>query len=171
MSRAKRWALAWFGVFGIALSSALMVTSSRAGAAKATSGHVCANESDGFVTAEGGCRDLATGLVWGTKNMGHGGAGWGWRSARRLIEDSAEGGYEDWRLPSVAEVQAVLADGAAEHFGGNHVFDADHSLWSADKTADRTLGVNSETGVARPYVEEAALYFVGVREPAPPPEP
>ncbi len=170
MSRSRRWALAWVGVFVVALSSTLIATSTGVIAGKATRGHSCAIEDDAFVTIDGGCKDLVTGLVWGTRNMGHGGAGWGWRSAHHLTDDSSEAGHDEWRLPTVTEFQGVLANGAATHFRGGHVLDRDLNYWTDDKSGSRRMAVNSTTRTAADYMAETAFYFIGVRN-APDPEP
>lgn len=168
MSRSVRWVLLCAALVVIGGSGAFIARGSGNPAARSSRGHECAIEDDAFVTADGGCKDLATGLVWGTKNMGHQGAGWGWRSARRLTADAQEGGMDDWRLPTVDELRQVLGNGAASHFRGGHVFGPDYAYWSADASGSRRFAVNTETHAAAAYLEETALYFVGVRETAAP---
>ncbi len=172
MSRSVRWALVGIVLFVAVVSSSFIALGSGVTEARMGRGHMCAIEDDAFVTADGGCKDLITGLVWGTKNMGHSGGGWGWRSARRMTVDSSEGAAEDWRMPTVDELREVLANGAATHFGPDHVFGDAYVYWSGEPAGSRRLAVNTNSHSAAEYLEETALYFVGVRAvPEPEPDP
>ena len=77
--------------------------------------HFCLVEDEAFVTANGGCQDLATGLVWSRRNPS-GGANWHWDQAVQICEDLGEGGFTDWRLATIAELETVHANGAPTHF-------------------------------------------------------
>jgi hypothetical protein len=131
--------------------------------------HVCALE-DGvtWVTAEGGCQDLQTGLVWSTSNMGGGNYGWTWSDADQFVADSTEGGYDDWRLPTKAELETVAANGAATHFS---VTCAGHR-WSSTRQGQRAWIVNPCDADSRLVwaggPAESYIRFIGVREGATP---
>lgn len=76
----------------------------------------CAFEDASFVTAEGGCKDLSTGLVWSawTRSIDPGLSGdWWW--AVDYCENLVEGGYDDWTLPDDAQLRQVGLNGAGTH--------------------------------------------------------
>jgi hypothetical protein len=57
------------------------------------------DNGDGTVT------DLATGLMWSQDDSG---VGMDWEAALAYAEGSELAGYDDWRLPSVKELQSIL---------------------------------------------------------------
>ena len=82
------------------------------------------NDSD-FATTEGGCKDLDTGLVWSPDFRGIPGAtnGDGIPASgspdfcERILDSypAGNGGYTDWRIPTVAEVEEAIANGLKSH--------------------------------------------------------
>jgi len=75
----------------------------------------CVQEGD-FVSSDGGCKDLQTGVVWGTSWwLGNGGPGVSFPNffeATTYCSGLAEGGYSDWRLPTGAELLDAASNGA-----------------------------------------------------------
>src|SRR5262245_58711088 len=71
----------------------------------------CEVNDTAFTTREGGCQDQATNLVWSaiTPNARN------WSSAVSYCSNLVEGGYSDWRLPTLAELVTVDQNGAATH--------------------------------------------------------
>ncbi len=161
--------------------------------ASSTAGHICAVEDGSFMTADGGCKDAATGLVWSSRNLGEGGNGWYWQSAMGFAEDSTEAGYSDWRLPTIEELQAVIANGAEGHFSWEFNDDADNPVypdeqgdfyldlpyWTSEHNGSKWgWAVRISSGVAEKLFIGAsgpsAMPFVAVRvagSPPPPPPP
>lgn len=100
--------------------------------------HVCLVEDEHFATLNGGCMDLQTELVWGTKY-----GNWSWSSATQIAEDSEQGGFINWRLPTRTELETVFVNGGVDHFeyGGG--------LWSSTRQGQRAWFVNITTGESR----------------------
>lgn len=124
--------------------------------------HICAVEDGSFATDDGGCKDLATGLVWGSPNMGVGGGSWTWAGAKNQIELSSEGGFTDWRMPSRDEWQAVIANGAVTHFAGS--FSPNGWYWTSKKTGQWAWMVQLSTGDEWKVLAASATLFTGVRD-------
>lgn len=74
--------------------------------------HHCKTEDNGFFrTEDGGCKDLATGLVWSLAIDN-----WDWPLTNEIGQNLEEGGFTDWRLPTIEEMQTAHAHGAPTHF-------------------------------------------------------
>jgi hypothetical protein len=105
---------------------------------------VCAVNDANFTTADGGCKDLTTGLVWSSDVLGLAGVGSPTSSngsptvCNYYFGATPEaGGFTDWRPPSVGEVQAALANGLASHLdfyyaAGNQPDDGKHRYTSCN---------------------------------------
>ena len=69
-----------------------------------------------FVSSDGGCKDLQTGVVWGTSWwLANGGPGVSFPNffeATSYCSNLTEGGYSDWRLPSGAELLDASSNSA-----------------------------------------------------------
>ncbi len=124
--------------------------------------HVCALNDEHFDTLEGGCMDLQTDLVWGTRLAINA----SFSTAEQLVADSTAGGFTDWRLPTREEIETAFANDAISHF------DASFGLfyWTSTKRGQRFRWVVSfTTGESRlfeidgPLVTDLAR-VVGVRE-------
>lgn len=82
---------------------------------------VCAVDDANFTTADGGCKDVNTGLVWSSDLVGLPGVSspstsGGTQQACDAFEARPEaGGFTDWRPASAGEVQEALANGLASH--------------------------------------------------------
>jgi hypothetical protein len=120
--------------------------------------HVCALEDEFFVTADGGCKDTQTGLVWSLQTS----LPENWETTRQIADDLEEGGYQDWRLATIEELQTVNAHGAPTHFAhegyrtwsslrrGTWAFQVDH-MGNGDEY--KVLATSFATAV---FVREAA---------------
>jgi len=125
-------------------------------------GHVCAVNDDSFTTANGGCQDLATGLVWSTNGMGHG-VNYNWNSSKDLIAASTEGGVDNWRMPTLAEWLEAIDNGAASHFGGGHTVSSPTRYWSSTTQGNKAWAVDF-FGFTVKHPKYDYMYFAGVRE-------
>jgi hypothetical protein len=82
------------------------------------------NDSD-FNSADGGCKDLNTSLVWSPdlraftggpgSSPGLSGSFDGWCSQELNSDPAKGGGFTDWRSPTVDEVTEALANGLYSH--------------------------------------------------------
>lgn len=73
--------------------------------------NACLIDDGGWVTADGGCTDVTTGLVWSLAAPGS----VDWNYAQNYGANLVEGGYSDWRMPTEAELQGAWANGAPTH--------------------------------------------------------
>jgi hypothetical protein len=77
--------------------------------------------------------DTKTGLMWANKDNGQ---NTNWDYAQRYCEDYTGGGYDDWRMPSIAELTGIY-DESTENRYGYHVSPlicvSGPSLWSSDQ--------------------------------------
>ena len=89
------------------------------------------NDNDAFATREGGCNDLATGLVWSSAvkdfrfGLTHG-------EALAHADGLWEAGRNDWRLPSLAEARQMDLD-QRRHPGS---IEAGRIVWTSDFLGD-----------------------------------
>jgi len=77
---------------------------------KGWSGTRFTDNGDGTIT------DNATGLMWVKDGNGAGcnsGVGLAWAAAITFADDLAFGGYSDWRLPNIKELQSIVDYGAS----------------------------------------------------------
>jgi hypothetical protein len=68
------------------------------------------------VTSVGEWTDPATGLTWTTEDNG---SPVDWNQATTYCTNLRLGGYTDWRLPTIDELQSIYD--ASANVGGNHV--------------------------------------------------
>jgi hypothetical protein len=119
--------------------AALLIACGCATSARA----VCAVNDANFTTADGGCKDLTTGLVWSSDVLGVVGGSPASSNPSTAIcgtyfEDKPEaGGFTDWRPPSVGEVQDALTNGLASHLdfyyaAGNQADDGKYRFTSCN---------------------------------------
>jgi hypothetical protein len=124
--------------------------------------HQCLNPDEFFRTEDGGCKDLRTGLVWSLEAFGS--VTWGY--ARDYGDNLVEGGFHDWRQPTVDELSTAFLNGAPTHFaypvgGLNNI-----EFWSSENTGKRwamTVELMSD-GEVRRRTQGSALSGVYVRE-------
>ena len=122
--------------------------------------HVCLVDDDQFATVSSGCKDLATGLVWSTE------AGGGFEQNLARCESMDEGGFTDWRVPTLAELEAAHLNGAPTHFEycctGTNI---EH--WSDRKTGNWEWAFGLMThGFANKHFAPSSLRGACVREAA-----
>jgi hypothetical protein len=81
----------------------------------------CALEEPGWATVtsldgtSSDCQDQATGLVWSSSAIGRTGHGWSYDYAVTGCSNLEEGGFSNWRLPTIQEIQAAAGHGAITH--------------------------------------------------------
>ncbi|TDJ55177.1 MAG: DUF1566 domain-containing protein [Planctomycetota bacterium] len=121
--------------------------------------HICAVEDDSFATADGGCKDMATGLVWGVIGINR-----NWPTSVDLIADSVEAGFTDWRMPTRNEWLEVINNGAANHFGSGHAVTGGARYWSSTTQGNRAWSVVIATGESFKNRKTDFLHFTGVRD-------
>lgn len=133
------------------------------GRMQAATVHACALE-DGVTweTADGGCKDLVTGLVWGIQYIN-----WTYPDAEQVAADSTEGGFLDWRLPSRAELETVVAHDGAGHLD---VVSAGYHWSTTRETGKSNWGIRLSDAGARTFQSGGApfgldhIHFMAVRE-------
>jgi len=128
--------------------------------------HICAVEDGSFATLDGGCKDLATGLVWSTDGVEIG-SQWRWSQAKDIIETSTEAGFSDWRMPTLDEWLAVIDNGAATHFGGGYSI-GNTRYWSSTTQGNKAWNVSIGTVETSLDRKNNHMYVGGVREVAAP---
>ncbi|MGI9427294.1 MAG: hypothetical protein ACR2NM_01460 [Bythopirellula sp.] len=110
----------------------------------------CAVEDEDFETADGGCKDLATGLVFGSQTTPAEPDIHTWDRVRaenycvELGESPLGEGYTDWRLPTVRELNTAIANGLNTHLdffyaAGNQGVDSDYRFTGCTFVAKNTL--------------------------------
>lgn len=123
-----------------------------AGGASAMTSNACIVNDAAWTTADGGCKDLATGLVWSLAAPGS----VSWDYARNYGANLVEGGFDDWRMPTEAELQAAWANGAPTHlaYPGPAIWSTrTQGRWAywvgltSDGLSHRTLKASALTGV------------------------
>lgn len=118
--------------------------------------HACVLEDGSFVTADGGCKDLATGLVWSAAHD----LNFTYPSAISIIENMKESGYTDWRMPTRAELEAVCANGASTHFAGSLGYH-----WSSTSKGAKKWAVQLSDCSMLAFGQGAGIPFRAVRDP------
>lgn len=109
------------------------------------SGYVCAEKHsvDGRYLdfGNGVIQDTKTGLVWTQKDsyvdLGH---SLNWNEANAYVSELASGGYNDWRLPTIAELKTIYEPSKLNKdiFGGKVKLDpifaerGPYSYWSSE---------------------------------------
>ncbi len=95
-----------------------------------------------FVTEDGGCKDLDTGLVWSSDTYSAGSGTSSRLNSEELCDDLIAapegGGYTDWRLPTLGEMESAIANGLNDHldffYPGN--FPDDFPEWDGPDPVD-----------------------------------
>jgi hypothetical protein len=124
----------------------------------------CLVNDSAFTTAEGGCLDLATGVVWGTySQFGTSASALTWTNAMAYCDGLAEGGYSDWYLPSKAQMLEAFAHGSASHL---NVIAGFWPWSSTTKGSQRAWIVSLTDGTARDVLKGSILSFICVRDAA-----
>jgi hypothetical protein len=112
---------------------------------------------------------LASAISWSSKFPGT----WTWDGANTEAQNWVENGYSDWRLPTVAEIQASITDGSLDVVwnipGGTNY------LWSSETTGTRyayAVAINadangniivSKSGAKTKLLRGSSAYGFGVR--------
>jgi len=130
----------------------------------------CAIEDASFQSAEGGCKDLAASIVWTRGPPG----GWSWAATRTVLESLESGGFSDWRLPTVAELQDLAANGKLWHlqaFQGH--LPCNCGFWSSEERGSRAwrvlVGGDDRNGEAGLVLKASYMNLLFVREGIQPP--
>ncbi len=129
-------------------------------AASALSQTPCVLNDATFDSQEGGCKDLVSNLVWS--------GGFGtptWPVAMTFATDLVEGGYSDWRLPTLQECRDVYLLGSASHL---NFLQGNGGTWTSTAGTKRNnqkrYGFRLDTGVETLYTQNSRLYFHCVRQ-------
>lgn len=100
----------------------------------------CQREDAAFSTADGGCRDNQTGLVFSRRLPDS-----KQRRAVSRCRELVESGFDDWRLPGVPELRSMALHGGASHLSSG----SGARLWSKKRTEDEGFTVKMTTGAKR----------------------
>jgi hypothetical protein len=124
----------------------------------------CAVDGDGWASADGGCKDLRTGLVFSVDQAG---ISYTWNGAVDHAERSVEGGFDDWRLPTIDEFVSARENGFNDH--NDVIFDT--FRWSSETKKNR--GIDSayifafSTGEIRLSGKTGGKFVFNVRDSNP----
>jgi subtilisin-like proprotein convertase family protein len=78
-------------------------------------------------------QDVATGLVWSQRFLAATGSTWSYSAAAGHATNLVEGGQDDWRLPTAAELQEAAAHGVLNHVDADlFVTNQLVGFWSSD---------------------------------------
>lgn len=119
----------------------------------------CLIDDEAFTTQNGGCEDLSNGVVWSQYSFVRdpvlGAATWDVADA--FCASLVEGGFDDWRLPSIAEAQAAAANGAMTHLA--HMYG--NATWTTDRQGQWAYYVDLDTGdaVRVPWTRSYLAWF------------
>ena len=91
----------------------------------------CILEDAAFATGTGGCTDLTSGLTWSQgvypNLMTH-------DNAVLYAEQLQDGGFDDWRLPTIDELVEVAGNGGGTHL---NLADPNYYFWAANRRGNR----------------------------------
>lgn len=124
------------------------------------------NGDGNWVADSGGARDVQTGLVWSHTIAVDADTVASYDYAANWADNLDQGGYTDWRIPTVYELEAAAAHGA-----GNHLFDAESRVWSATGSKREHETVNFDNGEVGTlptrfaYINAIAVRDSGVEPP------
>jgi len=121
-------------------------------------------DDDFFETADGGCKDLETWMVFSGFDSTQG----NWDSENGYCNDLVEGdavAYDDWTLPSKAEQLDVYDHGSADYFdfsghaGPGGIF----NYWSSTKQGTKAWAVSYQNGSAILATRNSSTLIVNCR--------
>lgn len=104
-------------------------------------GASCVLEDANFATADGGCKDQSTGLVWSGSTWKRTQSYYSYSGAVSQCANLDEGGFSDWRLPSKDEMLAVEANDAHLYLDVLQPAGA-YALWTNSKKGNKAYTVN-----------------------------
>lgn len=122
---------------------------------------VVLDDSD-FVSADGGCKDVATGLVWSAGGCQGQTFCYTWPQADSYCESLADGGFSDWRNPSANEMSDACTNGA-----GSHVQHEPRTMWTSTKQGKKFRKVgqfNAGCTISSILEEDSTVAVICVRE-------
>jgi hypothetical protein len=120
-----------------------------------------------WAAAGGGMQDASTGLVWGGNLRSDVSSGYSYSEASLTVDNLVLGGYDDWRLPTKAELLEAFSHNTGNYF---------ENWWSSAWTSDKGIGkgthwaVSLSQGSAAIYGDGFSFGLVpvrGTRAPAP----
>lgn len=132
----------------------------------------CAFEDAGWVTADGGCKDLAAGLVWSASYDELYGASLPWSMANAYCNNLTEGGFSDWRLPRPAEIQTAFLHNIMDpdytlpppYIGVDHHLPTLYALtWTSQTKGNKATWGDLRTGVLTSDRQTRGMYTECVR--------
>jgi hypothetical protein len=126
----------------------------------------CTIEHALFRSAEGGCKELTPRLVW--VNLSQDGGQGTWDFAANLCDTLTTGGFGDWRLPTVAELQGL----ASEDEFHLRILAGDFVYWSSEVKGNRAWGVflgGASSGTSNLALKASGRFVLCVRAGSPPP--
>lgn len=97
----------------------------------------CQVDDAAFLSAEGGCRDEETGLVW-SRRLPKARQQGAVNRCRNLVES----GYDDWRLPTANELRGMARNGGRSHLAGG----SSSRLWSKSRDGEDGVTVKMSSG-------------------------
>jgi hypothetical protein len=122
----KRWLIATIMPFLLAANiSSARQTEPPPGA--------CLQNDTNFTTADGGCKDLQSGLVWSQSPPDH---YMHWKYANNTYcPNLTEGGVDDWRLPARDELVTLASHNPGAYLQFHGQFGLGRTHWSSTKAS------------------------------------
>lgn len=142
---------------------AILATLSSSAAAQVPG--ACALEDAAFQTLDGGCKDLTSGLIWSADYFqvyqSSGASVLTFSAATDYAQNLVEGGFDDWRLPTQAELLDLHANGGAAHL---NLPDPLFYHWSSTKSGRQRYIVNIASGDSFSVNRTSTMMVICVRE-------
>jgi hypothetical protein len=141
-------AILGFAALGLAQTSGLPATN-------------CLLEDEGWASANGGCQDLVSGLVWSGNVVDQEGRTLTWDWAMTWCQNKVEGGFSDWRAPTLAEAQTAF-----KHDIAPHLDTVDHyTTWTSTKRGNKAYVLRLNDGVVALFLQGSGMGAYCVRQP------
>ena len=98
---------------------------------------------------QGGLLDGSTGLVWSQSQAKETGSWWTWDGAKTRAANYAVATYDDWRVPTVKQLQTAIANGTIallipKNAQGGPLYKGKVYLWSSESRGNKGWAVSLE---------------------------
>ena len=119
----------------------------------------CSLEDDGWATADGGCKDLVANKVWSLNVVDEEHRTLTWDLAVRWCQARVEGGYSDWRLPTIAEGQAAVQHNIAPHLNTLWYY----NTWTSQSRGNKAYNIDLKNATTTLFPKNSGIVTYCVR--------